>query len=57
MKQVFLEYLLKNMSLSEKIGQLIMIDYRDTLEMNIELEKILTKYSRLRNKPSESRDA
>ena len=45
MKQAFLEYLLKNMSLSEKIGQLIMIDYRDTLEMNAELENILTKYS------------
>ena len=45
MKQEFLEYMLNNMSLSEKIGQMIMIDYRDTLDMNVDLEKILDKYN------------
>ena len=45
MKQEFLKYLLDNMTLSEKIGQMIMIDYRDVLEMNIDLEKTLTKYN------------
>ena len=44
MKQDFLDYKLNKMSLSEKIGQMIMIDYRDTVEMNVDLEKILTKY-------------
>lgn len=45
MKKEFLEYMLNNMSLSEKIGQMIMIDYRDTLNMTIALEKILDKYN------------
>ena len=45
MKEEFLLYKLNNMSLSEKIGQMIMIDYRDVTEMNVELEKILTKYN------------
>ena len=45
MKEKFLEYKLNNMSLSDKIGQLIMIDYRDITEMTIDLEKILTKYN------------
>lgn len=45
MKEEFLAYKLSNMSLSDKIGQMIMIDYRDTTEMNVELENILTKYN------------
>lgn len=45
MKEVFLNYMIENMSLSEKIGQMIMIDYRNTLEMNVDLEKILEKYN------------
>ena len=45
MKQEFLKYKLANMSLSDKIGQMIMIDYRDTLEMNVEFEKILKRYN------------
>lgn len=45
MKQEFLEYMMNNMSLSEKIGQMIMIDYRDVLEMNVELERVLDKYN------------
>ena len=45
MKQKFLEYKINNMPLQEKIGQMIMIDYRDTLEMNTTLEKILDKYN------------
>jgi len=44
-KEEFLTYKLKNMSLGDKIGQMIMIDYRDILEMNVELENILTKYN------------
>ena len=44
MKEEFLSYKLSNMTLSEKIGQMIMIDYRDTIEMNVDLEKILSKY-------------
>ena len=45
MKQEFLKYMMNNMSLSEKIGQMIMIDYRDVLEMNVDLEKLLYKYN------------
>lgn len=45
MKEEFIKYRLNNMSLREKIGQMIMIDYRDVKEMNIELESILTKYN------------
>lgn len=45
MKEEFLLYKLKNMSLSEKIGQMIMIDYRDVTDMNVELENILSKYN------------
>ena len=45
MKEEFLINKLTNMSLKEKIGQMIMIDYRDTLEMNVELDDILNKYS------------
>ena len=45
MKQFFLKYLLGNMSLSEKIGQMLMIDYRNFLEMNTDLEKLLMKYN------------
>lgn len=45
MKEQFLLYKFNNMSLSEKIGQMIMIDYRDVTEMNVELENILTKYN------------
>jgi len=44
MKEIFLNHKLDNMSLKEKIGQLIIIDYRNTLEMTQELEQILTKY-------------
>ena len=45
MKEKFLAYKLKNMSLSDKIGQMIMIDYRDVTEMTVKLENILTKYN------------
>ena len=45
MKEKFILDKLSNMTLSEKIGQMIMIDYRDTLEMNVELEEVLNKYS------------
>ena len=45
MKEEFLQYLLSNMSISDKIGQMIIIDYRDALEMNVDLERILTKYN------------
>lgn len=45
MKEYFLNYIIDNMTLSEKIGQMIMIDYRDTLSMNVDLERILTKYN------------
>ncbi len=44
MKEMFINYLLANMTLSEKIGQMIMIDYRDAQEMNFQLENILEKY-------------
>lgn len=43
-KSLFLEYLLNKMSLTEKIGQMIMIDYRETKEMTIDLEKALSMY-------------
>ena len=39
MKEEFLNYLMANMSLAEKIGQMLIIDYRNTLEMNASLEK------------------
>jgi len=45
MKEEFLVYKLNNMSLSDKIGQMIMIDYRNAVEMNVDLENILTKYN------------
>ena len=45
MKEQFLSYKLNNMSLTDKIGQMIMIDYRDVTEINVELEKILTTYN------------
>ena len=45
MKEKFLSYMLNNMTLSEKIGQMIMIDYRQTTEITVELEDILTKYN------------
>ena len=45
MKEEFLTYKLNNMSLSEKIGQMIMIDYRSVTEMTGDLEKILTQYN------------
>lgn len=45
MKEEFLAYMLNNMTLAEKIGQMIMIDYRKTTEMTVELEEILTKYN------------
>jgi len=43
-KEEFLKYKISNMSISDKIGQMIMIDYRDITEMNVELEKILDQY-------------
>ena len=43
-KQEFLNYLLNKMSLTEKIDQMIMIDYRETKEMTIDLEKALSIY-------------
>ena len=45
MKDKFIINKLKNMTLQEKIGQMIMIDYREVKEINIELEKLLTKYA------------
>lgn len=45
MKEQFIIDKLSKMSLQTKIGQMIMIDYRDTLEMNVDLEKVLTTYS------------
>jgi len=45
MKEEFLVYKLNNMSLSDKIGQMIMIDYRNAVEMNVDLENILNKYN------------
>lgn len=45
MKEKFILDKLYNMTLPEKIGQMIMIDYRDTLKMNLELEEVLNKYS------------
>ena len=44
MEEEFLAYKLNNMTIAEKIGQMIMIDYRDTLEMNSQLEKTLETY-------------
>ena len=43
-KSLFLEYLLNKMNLEERIGQLIMIDYRETKEMTIDLENALSTY-------------
>lgn len=45
MKFDFLMYKLNNMSLRDKIGQMIMFDYRDSILMNKELESILTTYN------------
>lgn len=45
MKEQFLAYKLRNMSLKDKIGQMIMIDYRDVTEITVELENILTTYN------------
>ena len=44
MKEDFLKNKLSNMSISDKIGQMIMIDYRNITQMNVELEKIFDKY-------------
>lgn len=44
MKEEFLKNKIDNMTLSEKIGQMIMIDFRDAMEMNVDLEKMLTRY-------------
>lgn len=45
MKEEFLLNKISNMSLGDKIGQMIMIDYRDVLDMNVDLENVLTKYN------------
>ena len=45
MREEFLTYKLKNMSLNDKIGQMLMIDYRDVPHMTVELERILTNYN------------
>lgn len=45
MKEQYLSYLLDKMSLKEKIGQMLFIDYRDTYRMTVDLEKVLTTYS------------
>lgn len=45
MKEEFLLYLLNKMSVEDKIGQMIMIDYRETSEMTVEFEKLLSKYN------------
>lgn len=45
MKEEFLAYKLKNMPLKDKIGQMIIIDYRNITAMTIELEKLLTTYN------------
>jgi len=42
---MFLRDKLCNMSLREKIGQMILIDYRDVTEMNVRLENVLKKYN------------
>lgn len=44
MKEEFLLAKLSRMSLTDKINQMIMIDYRDVLEMNVELERLLDEY-------------
>ena len=41
----FLNSLLNNMSLLEKIGQMVMIDYRNVTEMTKEFETLLIKYN------------
>lgn len=45
MKEKFLKYKLNNMSLSDKISQMFIIDYRNTFDMNNGLESILSKYN------------
>ncbi|MBR4351326.1 MAG: glycoside hydrolase family 3 protein [Bacilli bacterium] len=45
MKEEFLKQKLDRMSLQNKLGQMLFIDYRDTKEMTVDLEKVLTKYS------------
>lgn len=45
MKEDFINSKLSNMSISDKIGQMIMIDYRNISEMNVELEKVLDRYN------------
>lgn len=45
MKEDFLKYKIDNMTTKEKIGQMIMFDYRNVLEMNNDLENIMTKYT------------
>ena len=45
MKEQFLEHKINNMSLRDKIGQMIIFDYRDSKLMNKELESILTTYN------------
>ena len=43
-KELFLDHKLAYMTLEEKIGQLIYMDYRNLEEMNVSLEKILSTY-------------
>lgn len=45
MKEKFILDKVSNMSLKEKIGQMIMIDFKGIKEMNVDLEKVLKEYS------------
>jgi beta-N-acetylhexosaminidase len=45
MVENFIDYKLNNMTIDEKIGQLIMIDYRGVKEMDTNFEDILSKYN------------
>ena len=42
--ELYAEKTMANMTLEEKIGQLIYMDYRNLEEMNVSLEKILSTY-------------
>lgn len=44
-KELFLDYKIANMTLEEKIGQLIYMDYRSISEMDVHLEDILSTYN------------
>lgn len=44
MKEEFLLEKIKKMSLTDKINQMIMIDYRDAQEMNVQLEQVLDEH-------------